>query len=250
MEFSYQNARLGRQLTHGLAYTPYGFLGLSNDPPFVGFAGQWREAMTGLYPLGNGYRSYSSIIMRLITPDGLSPFDKGGLNAYTYCGGDPVNYADPSGQFNIKISASGAVKRLGLKKATGHSRLLNDANYPQSMKPFIKQLDEYGKSKGSVNALLFNHEGAAHRLYRAKDGLVLQPVESSIFDAYQPLIYAQKGNFGLGVIDGHMPMDVKGYRYITNIGNHPPSYAALFPASFDLPPSYEGLVAAVRCSED
>lgn len=249
MELSYQNAKLGRQLTHRLAYTTYGFLGLSNDPPFVGFAGQWRDAMTDLYPLGNGCRSYSPIIMRFVTPDGLSPFDKGGLNAYSYCGGDPANYADPSGQFKIKISVSGAVKRLGLKKATGHSRLLNESDYPQSMKPFIKQLDEYGKSKGSVNALLFNDEAVAHRLYRGKDGLVLQSVESSIFDAYQPLIYAQKGNFGLGIIDGHMPMDVKGYRYITAIGDHPPSYIALFPDSFDLPPSYEYAVAAVRGSE-
>ncbi|KPZ22499.1 RHS repeat-associated core domain-containing protein, partial [Pseudomonas syringae group genomosp. 3] len=30
-------------------------------------------------------------------PDSLSPFGKGGLNAYAYCAGDPVNRSDPSG---------------------------------------------------------------------------------------------------------------------------------------------------------
>jgi len=34
--------------------------------------------------------------MRFLSPDTLSPFDEGGLNAYCYCLGDPVNHHDPS----------------------------------------------------------------------------------------------------------------------------------------------------------
>ena len=37
--------------------------------------------------------------MRFNSPDTLSPFGKGGINAYAYCAGDPVNRSDPSGRF-------------------------------------------------------------------------------------------------------------------------------------------------------
>ncbi|WP_448118628.1 RHS repeat-associated core domain-containing protein [Pseudomonas serbica] len=36
--------------------------------------------------------------MRFTTPDDVSPFDVGGINAYAYCGNDPVNNFDPSGK--------------------------------------------------------------------------------------------------------------------------------------------------------
>lgn len=35
--------------------------------------------------------------MRFNKPDTMSPFGKGGVNAYAYCQGDPVNYQDPTG---------------------------------------------------------------------------------------------------------------------------------------------------------
>lgn len=37
--------------------------------------------------------------MRFNSPDSLSPFGKGGLNAYVYCEGDPINRDDASGHF-------------------------------------------------------------------------------------------------------------------------------------------------------
>lgn len=49
------------------------------------------------YHLGNGTRSYDPVSLRVLQPDPLSPFGAGGVNAYAFCLGDPVNNRDPSG---------------------------------------------------------------------------------------------------------------------------------------------------------
>nr|HDS0962886.1 RHS repeat-associated core domain-containing protein [Pseudomonas putida]HDS0990120.1 RHS repeat-associated core domain-containing protein [Pseudomonas putida] len=80
-----------------LQYTVYGHDGCDQFAPVLRFSGQRREYATGHYLLGNGYRAFSSVLMRFNAPDSLSPFAQGGLNAYSYCGGDPVNRNDPTG---------------------------------------------------------------------------------------------------------------------------------------------------------
>lgn len=81
-----------------IAYAPYGHSDqLMALPGLPGFNGQQPDPVTGHYLLGNGYRAYNPVLMRFNSPDNLSPFGKGGLNAYAYCGGDPVNRSDPSG---------------------------------------------------------------------------------------------------------------------------------------------------------
>ncbi|MFK0034527.1 RHS repeat-associated core domain-containing protein [Pseudomonas monteilii] len=83
-------------------YTPYGRRPSQselNNP--LAFNGEQLNSATGCYLLGNGYRSYSPTLMRFAGPDTLSPFDNGGLNAYVYCAGDPVNSIDPSGHFGF-----------------------------------------------------------------------------------------------------------------------------------------------------
>lgn len=77
------------------AYSPYGYH-LSHQGG-LGFNGERPDLVTGHYHLGNGYRAYNSVLMRFNGPDSLSPFALGGLNAYAYCQGDPVNFRDPSG---------------------------------------------------------------------------------------------------------------------------------------------------------
>ncbi|KPW59138.1 YD repeat protein [Pseudomonas syringae pv. philadelphi] len=80
------------------AYTPYGHRHPSTGPMNLpGFTGQRLDPVTGHYLLGNGYRAFNPVLMRFNSPDSLSPFGEGGLNAYTYCEGDPVNKVDPSG---------------------------------------------------------------------------------------------------------------------------------------------------------
>ena len=84
------------------AYSPYGVSG-GRPVTTLGFCGQRRDPLLGGDPLGNGYRHYSPALMRFVSPDSLSPFDRGGMNAYAYCGGDPVNRTDESGRFWIKF---------------------------------------------------------------------------------------------------------------------------------------------------
>ena len=95
-----------------IAYSPYGHRpresGLSS---LLGFNGQRPDSETGHYLLGNGYRAFNPVLMRFNSPDSLSPFGEGGLNAYCYCGGDPTNRIDPTGfismpQFLSKILGS------------------------------------------------------------------------------------------------------------------------------------------------
>jgi RHS repeat-associated protein len=84
----------------GIAYSPYGHRPRGSDVfSLLGFAGERPDLVTGHYPLGKGYRSYNPVLMRFNQPDSLSPFGEGGVNAYAYCQGDPVNRSDPTGRF-------------------------------------------------------------------------------------------------------------------------------------------------------
>jgi len=83
-----------------LAFTPYGYTALV--PSELGFNGEYRNTF-GLYVLGQGYRHYSPSLARFMTPDMLSPLYEGGLNAYAYCLGDPINHTDPSGHITKRI---------------------------------------------------------------------------------------------------------------------------------------------------
>lgn len=91
-----QNSPVGGVGYPGRSYTAYGAVPLPIGS-MTGFCGQPRDARMDRYPLGNGHRWYNPVLMRFHEPDALSPFDKGGINAYMYCAGDPVNRFDPTG---------------------------------------------------------------------------------------------------------------------------------------------------------
>lgn len=89
------------QQLESLPYTAYGHS--ASQPStlsLLGFNGE-RIDPAELYILGSGYRSHNPRLMRFLSPDSLSPFGKGGLNSYAYCGADPVNFTDPSGHFRL-----------------------------------------------------------------------------------------------------------------------------------------------------
>lgn len=65
------------------------------DKTLAGYTREHRDPWTGNYYLGQ--RQYSPSMRHFTSPDSLSPFGVGGINAYAYCNGDPVNMMDPSG---------------------------------------------------------------------------------------------------------------------------------------------------------
>jgi RHS repeat-associated protein len=98
---------------HPLAYSPYGHRPAESGLlSLLGFNGERPDPVTGCYLLGNGYRAFNPVLMRLNSPDSWSPFGRGGLNAYTYCVGDPVNRSDPTGHFSFGNPLKGILNLL------------------------------------------------------------------------------------------------------------------------------------------
>ncbi|MCE0917498.1 RHS repeat-associated core domain-containing protein [Pseudomonas sp. NMI760_13] len=101
--------RLSDQPPDVFVYCAFGHLGSARAvAPLLGFNSQHREPSTGVYLLGNGYRSFNPVLMRFVSADDMSPFGDGGINAYSYCHNDPINRADSSGMsstMNLYIAA-------------------------------------------------------------------------------------------------------------------------------------------------
>jgi RHS repeat-associated protein len=100
----------------GISYSPYGHRPSGRDVfSLLGFTGERPDPVTGHYPLGNGYRSFNPVLMRFNQPDSLSPFGEGGVNAYAYCQGDPVNQSDPTGHMPLPNLSRSAFSRNSLQ---------------------------------------------------------------------------------------------------------------------------------------
>lgn len=116
-----------KQAQTPVAYSAYGHRqDILTLPGLPGFNGEKADQVTGHYLLGNGYRAYNPVLMRFNSPDSLSPFGKGGLNAYAYCLGNPVKMVDPTGHFGglskvlADLMVTGIGKGVGALKATGN----------------------------------------------------------------------------------------------------------------------------------
>lgn len=117
------------------------------EQSLLGFTGALRET-SGFYLLGNGYRAYNTTLTRFHSPDSLSPFGKGGLNAYGYCLGDPVNNVDPSGHNPLSIMfrsvrsfGKGVLNRLKLRTPSKAS------NMPGTASPKSRESIQTGASE-------------------------------------------------------------------------------------------------------
>ncbi|MEN5037383.1 RHS repeat-associated core domain-containing protein [Pseudomonas sp. TWI929] len=88
---------IGRNSSSLMHYMVYGWDSQTAAAPVLRFSSQRKGTLTGHYLLGDGYRAFIPTLMRFNAPDSLSPFAQGGLNTYSYCGGDPVNRNDSTG---------------------------------------------------------------------------------------------------------------------------------------------------------
>ncbi|MCY1390637.1 RHS repeat-associated core domain protein [compost metagenome] len=112
------------------SYMPYGHQhALTVLHSALGFNGERLEPGLGGYLLGNGYRLYSLGLMRFCSPDSLSPFGGGGLNEYTYCLGDPINYVDPTGHLPgwTRVAIGSGVGLLLAPITVGLSKVITGA---------------------------------------------------------------------------------------------------------------------------
>ncbi|MEB0042287.1 MULTISPECIES: RHS repeat-associated core domain-containing protein [unclassified Pseudomonas] len=103
------------------SYTAHGASQANRPTNGMGFAGELMDAFTGWYMPGS-YRPYDPVLMCFLSPDSESPFGRGGLNGYAYCGGDPVNNIDPDGHgwltwviagIGLALAVAGTVASLG-----------------------------------------------------------------------------------------------------------------------------------------
>ncbi|EJN30018.1 RHS repeat-associated core domain protein-containing protein [Pseudomonas sp. GM78] len=121
-------------------YSPYGNRRVEGGSgSLLGFTGEVLDPVTGHYLLGNGHRAFNPLLMRFNSPDSLSPFGRGGLNPYTYCLGDPVNFSDPTGQFGdiLRLAQSGLSlwnTGLGMSRVIPSFNLSKDALILGAMK--------------------------------------------------------------------------------------------------------------------
>ena len=141
--------------TQPIAYSVYGHRPAESGVASVlGFNGERADPVTGHYLLGNGYRAFNPVLMRFNSPDNMSPFGKGGINAYGYCGGDSVNRVDSSGHFFLAALRKAADSFWGVyrtpigmhKKATSNYTKLNSNIYA------YEQLSKKGQRKIVLDA--------------------------------------------------------------------------------------------------
>lgn len=81
---------------HVCRYSAYGAQPRDTQHTDFGYCGERREPLTD-WIIPAGYRPYDPLLMCFLAPDSESPFGRGGINPYAYCGGDPINRTDPDG---------------------------------------------------------------------------------------------------------------------------------------------------------
>lgn len=156
-----------------LTYAPYGnFEGETVHKSLLRYNGERLDSLINGYFLGNGARFFSVVRPGFLSYDSLSPFGSGGINGYSYCGGDPINHTDPTGKTRMRTGTARPLKRTWRETK---SRL--DQSNPTELLTLVKKSPEY----------LLHIEGAEatnvlnHVLALSRDPL--SPVPKGLFSA-------------------------------------------------------------------
>lgn len=112
------------------------------------FTGRMTEDHSGYYLLGNGQRAYLPTLARFIQPDKYSPFQKGGLNSYSYACGNPTKFHDRSGHAPqiIQLLSSILDENAKLLRA-GRGDIFNPTVYANGVQTFVTA----GKTGNTLN---------------------------------------------------------------------------------------------------
>ncbi len=202
-----------------LAYSPYGYCCPKISSLIVlGFNGDQRALLTGWYGLGQGHRWYHPALMRFNEPDHMSPFGAGGVNAYCYCVGDPINMHDPGGQYPVSYSlrkqnnhpmSSGSVRSaspVAAQASYRYRRRANSVSSPSVPPPSPEELNKWdligyhGSTRESAKSLMSgldpSHMGSkgmafGRGFYLMPDPVVPKAYASSrvIFRSAHPELY-------------------------------------------------------------
>lgn len=142
------------------AYSAYGHdPSLRSGNRLLGFNGEQIESSIEHYLLGNGYRVYDPRqLRRFLSPDSLSPFEAGGLNAYAYCENDPINNIDPFGRNLIKASS--------LMKGIKNKFFSRKQNKIDRINLHNKQIKETNKTLTSLEPNEFRGKTDIYSVYR------------------------------------------------------------------------------------
>jgi RHS repeat-associated protein len=207
---------------HPLAYSPYGHRPEGNGLlSLLGFNGERRDPMTGCYLLGNGYRAFNPVLMRFNSPDSWSPFGEGGLNAYGYCFGDPINSSDPSGH----LGSMWSLVKKNISKIVTIPKNAGTLNNPS--KPTIEAEIQITHTKPATEMGLFskfqNMPDITQQIFQDLPGTDLVSLASTskaikriVYDSSKPIskllsTVAERSNLNSaakGEVKGFLPADV------------------------------------------
>ncbi|EOG3621006.1 RHS repeat-associated core domain-containing protein [Pseudomonas putida] len=159
-----------------MAYSVYGYQNVALSKfSLLGFNGEHIDAFTSGYSLGRGYRVYSPIQLRFHSPDSLSPFGSGGVNAYAYCTGDPVNASDPSGHGMLRrynsipsLSPRPRLRRNTLPDLQGGSAGLEQISHLPAMDKILSHLTNKDLVNLSQTSKRLKNEVGSRSLRRAE----------------------------------------------------------------------------------
>ncbi|MFF7861955.1 MULTISPECIES: RHS repeat-associated core domain-containing protein [unclassified Pseudomonas] len=170
-------------------YSPYGFDEVASRESILGYNGEHRDVMSGYDLLGNGVRAYSSVLMRFCSADVLSPFGAGGINAYTYCEGDPINYLDADGRMKVPVKTSAPE----YKKSYGISRQSHAIQGDSNLLP-LSIMEKMVKAVKNVKLRPSSTVGPDSQMKRAVPHKFWKTVSQEVarYPDFDPQSYADK----------------------------------------------------------